>query len=142
MQEPAIPFNEATRLETLRSLEILDTPPEERFDRVTRLAQRLFNVRFALVTLLDSDRQWFKSSIGFDAIETRTDLFGVSTALVRHKDQFHGHQEHTGLQEQVMPNPLDIERQGEQDERDDDDGLRSWIDVTPEMLHGFLPDIP
>ena len=83
MQEPAIPFNEATRLETLRSLEILDTPPEERFDRVTRLAQRLFDVRFALVTLLDSDRQWFKSSIGFDAIETPRSISFCAHAILQ-----------------------------------------------------------
>lgn len=83
MQEPAIPFDEDARLETLRSLEILDTPPEERFDRVTRLAQRLFNVRFALVTLLDSNRQWFKSSAGFDAIETPRSISFCAHAILQ-----------------------------------------------------------
>jgi diguanylate cyclase (GGDEF)-like protein/PAS domain S-box-containing protein len=67
---PAIPFNEETRLSTLRSLNILDKPPEERIDRLTRLAQRVFDVPIALVTLVDSDRQWFKSSLGLDATET------------------------------------------------------------------------
>lgn len=70
MRKPCTPENEATRLARLRELNILDTPPEERFDRVTRLAQRLFNVPIALVSLVDSDRQWFKSRIGLNADET------------------------------------------------------------------------
>jgi diguanylate cyclase (GGDEF)-like protein len=56
------------------ALEVLDTPPEERFDRVTRLARRLFGVPIALVSLVDSDRQWFKSRQGLDATETPRDV--------------------------------------------------------------------
>lgn len=56
MQKAPIPLDEAARLEKLRSLQILDTPAEERFDRVTRLATRLFGVDIALVSLVDSDR--------------------------------------------------------------------------------------
>ena len=55
---------------SLRSLGLLDTPPEERFDRITRLAQRLFGVQTALVSLVDEDRQWFKSRQGLEAVET------------------------------------------------------------------------
>lgn len=62
--------NEEFRLESLYSLRILDTDPEERFDRVTRLAKRLFNVPIALVSIVDRERQWFKSSIGLDVKET------------------------------------------------------------------------
>ncbi len=51
-------------------LQVLDTPPDERFDRITRTAQRLFHVPYALVTLVDSERQWFKSRPGFDYPET------------------------------------------------------------------------
>jgi hypothetical protein len=57
---PAIPMDEKKRLATLRGLNILDTPPEERFDRLTRLAQRIFDVPIAVITLIDSNRQWFK----------------------------------------------------------------------------------
>ncbi len=58
------------RLGALRASGLLDTPAEERFDRVTRMAQRLFNVPIALVSLVDEDRQWFKSRQGLDATET------------------------------------------------------------------------
>ena len=70
MLEPAIPTDEAKRLATLVGLNILDTPSEERFDRITRIAQRIFNVPIALVSLVDSNRQWFKSCAGLDATET------------------------------------------------------------------------
>ncbi len=55
---------------TLRSLNILDTPAEDRFDRITRLAQRLFDVPIALVSLVDENRQWFKSCQGLDLAQT------------------------------------------------------------------------
>ena len=70
MQEPKFPSNEALRHAALRSLNILDTPPEERFDRITRLAQRVFDVPIALVSLVDTNRQWFKSCQGLDVSET------------------------------------------------------------------------
>lgn len=70
MLEPAVPLDEASRLATLRGLNILDTPPEERFDRLTRLARHLIGVPIAVVSLVDSDRQWFKSCQGLDASET------------------------------------------------------------------------
>nr|WP_315258415.1 sensor domain-containing diguanylate cyclase [uncultured Duganella sp.] len=70
MIEPAIPVNEAMRLATLKSLNVLDTPAEERFDRVTRLAKRMFRVPMALVSIVDADRQWFKSVQGLDACQT------------------------------------------------------------------------
>ena len=64
------PPDEAIRLAQLRALALLDSYPEERFDRITRLAQRLFDVPIALVTLVDEDRQWFKSRQGLDVAET------------------------------------------------------------------------
>ena len=70
MLEPAYPLDEASRLATLRGLKILDTPSEERFDRLTRLAKHLLDVPIALVSLIDSNRQWFKSRQGLDASET------------------------------------------------------------------------
>ena len=62
--------DEATRQAALDSLKILDTAPEERFDRITRLAQQLFGVETAAISLIDHDRQWFKSKIGLEAEET------------------------------------------------------------------------
>lgn len=73
MQLPPIPADEAARLATLRSLNILDTPAEERFDRVTRLAKRLFGVPIAVVSLVDANRQWFKSCDGLDGTEASRD---------------------------------------------------------------------
>jgi diguanylate cyclase (GGDEF)-like protein len=76
MKAPAYPEDESTRIDTLRSLNILDTSPEERFDRLTRLAKRLFGVPIALVSLVDSNRQWFKSCQGLEVSETpRTTSF-------------------------------------------------------------------
>lgn len=71
---PKIPHNEAERLHALRALKILDTTHEERFDRVTRMAKRMFGVSISLVSLVDQDRQWFKSAQGLDATETPREL--------------------------------------------------------------------
>lgn len=74
MQKPGIPQDEEVRLKTLRSLNILDTPAEERFDRLTRLAKRIFDVPIAVLSLLDENRQWFKSCVGLDVHETSRDI--------------------------------------------------------------------
>ena len=74
MLAPSLPSNEPGRLAALHSLELLDTPAEERFDRITRIAQRLFDVPIALVSLIDQDRQWFKSNQGLAACETSRDI--------------------------------------------------------------------
>ncbi len=70
----AVPPDEAVRIATLRTLGLLDTPPEERFDRITRVATALANVPIAYVSLLDENRQWFKSCTGFVASETSRDV--------------------------------------------------------------------
>ena len=62
--------DETRRLDVLHSLNILDTPKDERFDRITRLAARLFQVPIALFSLVDTNRQWFKSSAGLDVQQT------------------------------------------------------------------------
>jgi diguanylate cyclase (GGDEF)-like protein len=69
MIKPEEPKNEAERLHALRTLKILDSSHEERFDRVTRMAKRMFNVSISLVSFVDEDRQWFKSKQGIDASE-------------------------------------------------------------------------
>lgn len=57
---------ERARLHALRQLNLLDTPPSEAFDRITRMASQLFNLPIAAVSLTDNDRQWFKSRVGVD----------------------------------------------------------------------------
>jgi len=63
------PAMEAKRLSALRCYDILDTPKEERFERITRLTQRLLDVPIALISFVDETRQWFKSRLGFEAEE-------------------------------------------------------------------------
>jgi diguanylate cyclase (GGDEF)-like protein len=69
MGKPDKAYNETLRLQTLNALKILDTPQEERFDRVTKLAQRLLDVPVALFSLVDEDRIWFKSRQGLETSE-------------------------------------------------------------------------
>src|ERR1700689_2223175 len=76
MPAAPLPANEAQRLEALRALHLLDTPPEERFDRITRLAARVLNVPMACVVLVDENRLFFKSRYGLDLTEVnREDSF-------------------------------------------------------------------
>src|SRR5687768_8701894 len=76
------PSNEEKRIATLRSLDILDTPPEERFDRITRVAAELFGVPIALISLVDSNRQWFKSCYGLTMNETPRDISFCAHAIL------------------------------------------------------------
>ncbi len=69
-----IPADETQRLAQLRALLILDTPPEERFDRIVAFARTEFDVPIALISLVDADRQWFKARVGLDACETGRDI--------------------------------------------------------------------
>ena len=66
-----IPLDEEARMESLHELWLLDSDPEERFDRVTRMAQRLFDVPIATFSLVDSERVWFKSKVGLNLPEMR-----------------------------------------------------------------------
>lgn len=82
MLEPEIPVNETERLAALCDLNVLDTAPEERFDRLTRLAKCHFDVPIALVSLIDSARQWFKSRQGLDATETPRNISFCGHAIL------------------------------------------------------------
>ena len=75
-------INEAIRLDELQRLGILDTAQEERFDRYTKLARRLFDMPIVLVSLVDSNRQWFKSRVGLAATETPRDISFCGHAIL------------------------------------------------------------
>ncbi len=83
MQAPATPIDETQRLRSLTTLCVLDTLPEERFDRITRVACRTFGVPIALVSLVDRERQWFKSKQGLDACETPREVSFCGHAILR-----------------------------------------------------------
>ncbi|MDZ7851104.1 MAG: EAL domain-containing protein [Halomonas sp.] len=74
---------EERRLAALAGMDLLDTPAEARFDRLTRLARRLFGVSTAFISLLDRDRQWFKSRQGLDVVETSRDIAFCHKTLER-----------------------------------------------------------
>ncbi|PKF63694.1 GGDEF domain-containing protein [Psychromonas sp. psych-6C06] len=82
MKKPSIPPNERKRLAQLDSLGVLDTQAEERFDRISRMAKRLFNVPIALVSLVDENRQWFKSCFGISASETSREISFCGHAIL------------------------------------------------------------
>lgn len=82
MHAPQHPSSEGSRLAELAALGLLDTDEEERFDRITRLAQRLFDVPIALVTLVDEHRQWFKSRQGLAVAETPRDVSFCGHAIL------------------------------------------------------------
>ena len=78
----SLPKNESARLETLRRYHILDTPPEQAFDDITKMASMLCDTPISLVTLIDQERQWFKSSIGLNLTETSRDLAFCAHAIL------------------------------------------------------------
>jgi GAF domain-containing protein len=77
-----IPADEGDRLAALRALLILDTPPEERFDRIAAFAAQEFDVPIAMVSLVDANRTWFKSCIGVDMREAPRDVSFCGHAIL------------------------------------------------------------
>ena len=74
MIEPPMPVDEAERLADVRALKLLDTPPEDRFDRIVLLAGTVFNVPISYIAILDEERQWFKASRGLPVIQTQRNI--------------------------------------------------------------------
>lgn len=73
--------NEEARLTALRAYDILDTGPEKSFDDLTSLASHVCETPIALISLVDSDRQWFKSKVGLELSETSRDIAFCSQAI-------------------------------------------------------------
>ena len=82
MKSPDMPENEFRRQAALCDLCILDTPPEARFDRLTRIAKKHFKVSIALISLIDNQRQWFKSRQGLQATETPREISFCGHAIL------------------------------------------------------------
>ena len=81
MRTPPPIANEEDRLAALYALSVLDSPPEERFDRLTRLTTFALDVPIALVSLVDRSRQWFKSCIGLDSSDTDRNISFCAHAI-------------------------------------------------------------
>lgn len=85
MIKASLPDNEQERLALLHAMLLLDTPPEQRLDKIVEFAAAEFNVPICLISLVDSERQWFKARIGLDACETARDISFCAHAL--HSEQ-------------------------------------------------------
>ena len=73
--------DEKSRLEVLNSYEILDSPPEDDYNSITFLASEIFNTPIALISLVDEERQWFKSKIGLNISETERSISFCTNAI-------------------------------------------------------------
>ena len=78
-----IPDNEADRLDALYQLLIMDTAPEERFDKVVAFAAAEFDMPIVLISLIDTDRQWFKSALGVNVCQTSRDISFCGHAIMQ-----------------------------------------------------------
>jgi signal transduction histidine kinase len=78
-----IPNNENTRLQDLQDSGLLDTPQEAEFDEIVRFASALCNMPISLISLVDSNRQWFKAKVGLDASETHRDFSFCAHAILQ-----------------------------------------------------------
>jgi PAS domain S-box-containing protein len=81
MKPAPLPPDEAERLAALRLYDVLDTPPEQPFDDLTELAAHICEAPIALISLIDEERQWFKSRVGLDACETERNIAFCAHAI-------------------------------------------------------------
>ena len=103
MQAARIPENETERLKTLHEYALLDTMPERVFDDLTKIAAEICDTSISLVSLVDRDRQWFKSKVGLEVNETSRDIAFCSHAILEEEVFV---VEDTALDERFVDNPL------------------------------------
>jgi GAF domain-containing protein len=82
---PLIPEDEDMRMAAVGRYEILDSPPDGAFDRITSLAARIFKVPIATITIVDTDRIWFKSKYGIDAVQIDRDPGLCASAVINYE---------------------------------------------------------
>ncbi len=100
--------NEVRRLENLYKYEILDTPPDGSFDEITSLASKIFNVPIALISLVDSDRIWFKSYHGIDIDQISKDPGLCASAILSDSDDVYIVTE-AKIDPRTLSNPLVVD---------------------------------
>lgn len=83
MKKAPIPETEADRLRAVQGLNILDTPPDERFDNITKQATNRFKVPISTISIIDKDREWYKSCQGLDHQSGRRDISFCGHALLQ-----------------------------------------------------------
>jgi GAF domain-containing protein len=105
MKVAGIPLDESERLLALHRLGLLDTPPTDSLDRITRVAARALQVPILLVSLVDSDRQWFKSRVGLETAQTSREVSFCSHAVLARRPLV---VPDTELDERFADNPLVI----------------------------------
>ncbi|MFA6006312.1 MAG: GAF domain-containing protein [Candidatus Paceibacterota bacterium] len=103
MQSAPLPENEEERLKKVIELGILDTEPEERFDAITRDAIKAFDVPISTITIMDSNREWYKSCQGVDVKEMPREVSFCAHAMLA-KDTFIV--EDTLLDDRFKDNPM------------------------------------
>ncbi|MBS1523231.1 MAG: GAF domain-containing sensor histidine kinase [Bacteroidetes bacterium] len=103
---PPLPKNEQERLQDLVETELLDTPKESEFDDIVKLASQICNMPISLITLVDSNRQWFKAKVGLDADETSREVSFCGHAIMQ--DQLFEVQDALN-DDRFFDNPLVIE---------------------------------
>lgn len=124
MIKPTVPENEAQRLKALEGYKIMDTSVEEVFDNFTYLASQLCETPVALISLLDENRQWFKSKIGIDVIEMPRNISFCGHAI-----------SHAGIFE--IPNALEDERFHDNPLVTEDFGLRFYAGMPLTTHDGY-----
>ena len=104
MIAPKIPHNEAIRIKTLKSFSILDTFSEKEFNEITLLASIICETPMSLISIIDGDRQWFKSKVGIDIDETSREISFCGHAILNDGQLFTI--EDSRLDERFYDNPL------------------------------------
>jgi len=116
MQVPSKPDNESARLASLLSYHVLDTPNEKPFDDIVKIAAYILDVPTALVSFIDTDRQWFKARYGLDTLETSREI------------SFCGHVV-AGGETLIVPNAIEDERFKDNPFVEDPPNVRAYIGV-------------